>query len=630
MKSGARKRAISFFFSFIIIFSFAGCSAEFPGKYLSRCVSCTAEGIKNNTVDQIKQDISQAVPGIKDAFGNDNASQSAGENTEESAVDKAFRALDRELFVWYSTQNILCLNRYCTDPMTFGIDKQAVRVSLGDYTEDSQNEWISSCRSWMSRLDKFDSEKLSENNRLAFENYRRYFENEIASEHLFFYQEPLEANDGVHVTLPLMLSTYRFNDSLDIENYLQLLSDLSRYFDQILQFEKTKAQLGLFMTESMLDSVEEDIIRMQSTEMVEFMRSAFRDSMDKAAWVENQQKESYNARNDALIDDAVLGSYKTLFNGLEALRPSCRKISGAKEAGGEALSYFALQFQKESASNLSVEDGIDYLEDAAMDLYAKYTDAYQASSKGNALKSTGTLKGDERYLRTIATDIVPSIPDITVEYRYVPIELKRIFSNAMCLPPSMDEYHDNIVLIDNSGKENMLTIAREAFPGYLYQHVYQYELGRIPFFQIAIEPNGYCDGWARYAEYCVATCADIFGAADCCVDVLNDILTRMIAAICSLKVNGLGSSRQEVEEYLKKWGMESYASMIYEQAVNSPYCYFRSSMGLSQMFRFSEKCRERYAVSGKVFNKQYLSYGPSYYDLLEPVMLSWAVKMSGK
>ena len=80
--------------------------------------------------------------------------------------------------------------------MTFGIDKQAVRVSLGDYTEDSQNEWISSCRSWMSRLDKFDSEKLSENNRLAFENYRRYFENEIASEHLFFYQEPLEANDG--------------------------------------------------------------------------------------------------------------------------------------------------------------------------------------------------------------------------------------------------------------------------------------------------------------------------------------------------------------------------------------------------------------------------------------------------
>ena len=149
-------------------------------------------------------------------------------------------------------------------------------------------------------------------------------------------------------------------------------------------------------------------------------------------------------------------------------------------------------------------------------------------------------------------------------------------------------------------------------------------LGTIPLFQMVIEPIGYAEGWSTSAEYSVAKRCDIFGAADATVDQLNERLTDAIIVIAGLLVNGKGVSKEKMTEYLAEWNLDSYADIVYEIAVNQPIYLFKYEMGFCQQYSITERCREIFNFNDKDFYTEYLSWGPSYFDLLEPKLVSWA------
>ena len=47
-------------------------------------------------------------------------------------------------------------------------------------------------------------------------------------------------------------------------------------------------------------------------------------------------------------------------------------------------------------------------------------------------------------------------------------------------------------------------------------------------------------------------------------------------------------------------------------------------MGFCQQYRIEEKCRSVFAYRDKDFYTEYLSWGPSCFDLLEPKLMAWA------
>ena len=183
---------------------------------------------------------------------------------------------------------------------------------------------------------------------------------------------------------------------------------------------------------------------------------------------------------------------------------------------------------------------------------------------------------------------------------------------------------ENTILMNPSAQTDLFTLAHEGIPGHMFQYVYQYSLGTIPLFQMVIEPLGYAEGWAKHAEYNVAKRADIYGAADCCSKVLNQDLVYVISARCSLLVNGNHASKQSIADYLRQWGLEEHTDEIYEISVNLPFYYFKYAMGFCQQYRIEEKCRSVFSYRDKDFYTEYLSWGPSCFDLLEPKLLAWA------
>ena len=631
------KKMLALLLCLAMLASATGCTYVLLGCAALSCASCNAKNGTNEIVQGIQEDISESirdefsdvVPGI----GNLLPSSTTPPSTEQSSVlpknpgldsaNEAFLALDRELFVWYVTSDVITLDQYCYDPSAYGIDASTVPVTLGELSEKADAEWIAECRNWLTRLRSFDAESLCDQYRFAYDNYVRFFENQIAYGGLFYDYEPLEETVGLQLNLPLTFGLYEFRDEHDVKNYLTLLADVPRYYDSVLAFEQGRAERGLFMTEEMLDTVLKDLDNVIESRETSYLYSTFREALQDVDWLTEEQKQAYYEQNDALVHGAFTDAYQSLRDGIDALRPYCRKMCGAKEMGDDALRYYEIELKKESASNMTVDEAIIFLDTLSLELYNQLMAVHRKSS-GKEEFTTGSIEGDERYLKTLITDIVPPMPEIRVTYKEIPPELQDGFSPAAYLIPAADHYRDNTILTNPGVDTDLLTLAHEGYPGHMFQYTYQYDLGTIPLFQMAIEPIGYAEAWSTNAEYSVAKRADMFGTADTMTSVLNDELTNTIVVIAGLLVNGKGASKEKMTEYLAEWNMDIYADLIYEISVNLPTYYFKYQFGFCQQYKLTEDCRALFSFQDKDFYREYLSWGPSYFDLLEPKLIAWA------
>ena len=131
------------------------------------------------------------------------------EKTEEQkAAEAAFLALDEELFLDAATSDITALDQWCEDPASFGIDESTVPVTLGEFTEEANNEWVDKCYAWREKLNTIDRALLSDQLQFAYDTYCRYFDMEIESKDWFYNYEPLDEYVGLHMNMPLFFGLY--------------------------------------------------------------------------------------------------------------------------------------------------------------------------------------------------------------------------------------------------------------------------------------------------------------------------------------------------------------------------------------------------------------------------------------
>ena len=554
------------------------------------------------------------------------AEQEQPKTEEQKAAEAAFWALDEELFLNLATSDITSLDQYCVNPAAFGIDESTVPVTLGEFTEEANNEWIAECIEWREKLNAIDRNLLSDQLQFAYDTYCRYFDMEIESKDWFYNYEPLDEYVGLHMNMPLFFGLYSFKDEKDIENYLTLLADMPRYFGQVLAFEQERANRGFFMTEKMLDVILGDLQTVADSAETSYLHGTFREAMEKQAYLSAEQREAYIAKNDELVRTAWVDAYRLLHDGLEELRPKCRAAVGAYEQGGDALAYYCWKMKAEASNNRTVEEEIEFLENCGTTIYAIFLPAARSCYSDFVEEkkiTTGSLEGDEAYLKTLMPKIVPPMPDVKVTYTEVPEELQDSFSPAAYLTPALDGYRDNIILTNPKDQNNysMSTLAHEGFPGHMFQFTYQYNLGTIPKFQLMIETNGYAESWSTNAEWNVAQINEKYGSDLAVATFLWEYFIDTLITIVSLKVNGQGASLDEVKDYLSNWNLESAAEDFYEYAVDMPIYFFKYTGGFCELFDLTNRCCGDDKVA---FFTEYLRWGPSYFDLLNERMEAWA------
>ena len=553
------------------------------------------------------------------------------EPTEEpiyaGSGDEAFLALDRELFVWYVSQDVGVLDQYCEDPQNFGIDATTLPVSLGSLTEESEAEWADACAQWLDRLHAVDRESLSDTLAFAYDNYVRYFEREIAEKDLFYCIEPLAMVNGTHLNLPFTFALYQFRNERDIQNYFTLMNDVPRYLGEVLAFEQERAERGLFMTSQMLDTILSDLQKIAESGETSFLHGTFREQIEKADFLTDEQREAYIAENDTLVSTVWVDSYQALYDGLKQLRPRCRARVGAFEQGGDAYTFYCETLKSAAAGNRSVEDEIALLETTMSTVWSEFlfavTLSYQSFINGETI-TTGSIDEDVEYLQTLMPKIVPPMPEVEVTYTEVPKELQDSYSPASYFRPSFDHYEHNTIMINPSKTCDLFTIAHEGYPGHMFQFTYQHALGTVPMFLILIESKGYSESWSTNAELNIARINDRFGKDLSVAMQLEDRISSILAMLCSLKINGQGAKKEEIREYLSQWMLADATDEIYDRAIDMPTYYFKYAGGFCELFDLTNRMKKRVGIDLVYIYTEFLRWGPGDYDLLNERMEAWA------
>ena len=552
------------------------------------------------------------------------------EPLKQGDLDEAFLALDNELFVWYVSDSILSLDHYCRHPENFGINEADVPVTLGSVMDDEEadeSEYVA----WKEKLLAIDRNGLSDHMQFAYDNYLAYFDQALAAVKLEYNYEPLEQYVGIHVNLPLTFGLYDFYDQQDVENYMTLLQDVPRFFDEILAYEQKRAELGLFMTQDALDQVLDEINSVAKSGRNSFLHTTFKEAMEKADYLTDEQKQDYIKQNDQLVNTVWVDSYKKLYDGLKKLRKQCREAVGAYEQGGTAYDYFCWKIQRDGNNNRTVDDAVAFLGEYVSEYYdLMYDSAMNAIGQLQEFRpiTTGSIGGDETYLKKLMPKIVPAMPDVEVEYVEVPKELQDGFSPAAYKTPAFDDYQHNVILTNPADKDHydMSTLAHEGYPGHMFMYTYQYALGTIPKFQFVIDSIGYSEAWSTNSEFNIARINERYNADYATYSFMAEEFTNAVVMYCSLIVNGQGASKKTVKTYLSRWNMGDYTDEIYDLVITMPIYYVKYVIGFTEQYALTERCKQKLGdkFDSVAFYEEYLSWGPGRFDLLSERMDAWA------
>ena len=394
-------------------------------------------------------------------------------------------------------------------PETYGIE--AEDVSLGTYDLVEMIENHDEIRDLKSRLLEYDREELTSEQRVTYDALLETLNTSLMAEGLELYEQPLAPTIGVQAQLPILLAEYSFHSVKDVEDYLELVSQMDHYYKEILEFENQKADAGLAPSDASIDA----IIASSECYLVDpennFLTETFRGrlaELEETVPLTEDQKADFTARHIAAIREHFVPAYEALIQGMTALKG--RGINDGGLAGlKDGKTYYEYLIKSGPASSYSVPELKAALTERMEQdlyelnlLYSTYPDLDdRITNAAFSLTDPQTILED---LKTKITTDFPVLPDCKYEIRYVPTALEDSLSPAFYLTAPLDNTDQNVIYINrgysDASDSLYTTLSHEGFPGHLYQTVYNRSHAESPLRSI-LSCSGANEGWATYVEH---------------------------------------------------------------------------------------------------------------------------------
>lgn len=554
--------------------------------------------------------------------------------TAEPLPAENWADIDMDFFREYLSSDITSLHQLVKDPSKYDINYDEVERSLGTYKKDPDREWYVFIENILSRMDRVDQSTLTEQEKLAYDTLRQYCELELEGEEFYGYYEPLSPYTGIQADLPLVFWFYELNNKQDVEDYFTLLADVPRFFSELLEYEEYRAkELGIFMIEANLDKVLEDLDDVINAKDTIFLIPLFQESIAKVPGLSEEEIKAYEEKNVALLTNEFHQAFVDLKAGLEALRPYCREAKGIKALGNETyLRWYRYQLKVSCAENAGPDFQSDLLLNAGREFLNLALNAYQTASSQDHI-SMGTVEENVDYLKGILDPLLPPLPEVNVRYEEVAEELRDVASPAFYLIPAFDDWQNNMIGLNEPEKAGNLlsTLAHEGFNGHLYQYVYHRSMPGLSLTQQLLESTAYAEAWSQFSEHLLAdhvdrkyTVDDLRAAhygSQCIVELV---------AYWSIRVNFYGDGFDKAYAQLGRLlgdDKEKFRKDIYEPFIlGHPFYYMPYAYGYARLLNLIDNARTALGdrFDEKAFYAQYLSYGPSYFNLLSDRLDKWA------
>ncbi|HIR26823.1 MAG TPA: DUF885 domain-containing protein [Candidatus Choladousia intestinigallinarum] len=548
--------------------------------------------------------------------------------------ENKFQSFAEEVFTGELSGNTLNLHYTVADPSAYGLKDYP--VTLGSCSPDSHRQSLSVLENYRKSLGDFSYEKLSASSQLTYDIFRDYLDTELAAGSMYLYEEPLGPTLGIQAQLPILFAEYRFRVKKDIEDYLQLLSQVPDYFSSILSFEQEKSRNGLFMSDDTADSIIAQCREFTADPQNNYLLEIFNDKIQSISNLSEDEKIDYQTRNSSILTSLVIPAYEELAEGLTALKGTGTNSMGLYywPKGREYYEYLVKSRVGDSRSIPEIEEAVktQMVED-----YGEMVNLIRDSGGNLELEDTLTspaLSSPEEMLEDLRGKIMedfPLPPQVQYQVKYVHDSLQEYLSPAFYLTPCIDDYQSNVIYINPAGNYQGLdlytTLAHEGYPGHLYQSVY-FEAAAPDLLRSILGTEGYTEGWATYVEMYSFSLweGDPTQAA---LAQKNRSFTLGLASLLDIGIHYRGYTREDAAKFLEQLGFsQETASSLYDSILESPANYLQYYVGCLNFYELRDYARELMGndFSLKKFHQAVLDAGSAPFPILKKYLAETLTK----
>lgn len=565
-----------------------------------------------------------------------------------TASGREFKKIARELLVQNLDGNSLLTHFMVTDPKKAGIDES---ISMPVYSLQEEKEQIDRIKELYQRLNALDLKETDLSKTLLRDSLSFYLAHTIKLSEYEYFEEPFSPYSGVQNELPILLTEFSFEDKEDVEEYLQILELIPDYMKGLCQYEKEKAQKGMFMSDAMADEVIASLDHFCSLNEVDnpFL-TTFEGKLKtllQSGVVTEEEYLYYIEENQRLVTTVLMPSYEKTGDSLTLLKSGERKTEqkglGAYEGGRQYYEIYV-------SSILGEDINIPALKNAfSRQLMSDFTELnkilesnpqYFIALMGNEgaadpLRSLSPEQCIDILKQQISKDF--SVPD----HKVYPFVLKDVspamedYTNpAYYFTPPVDDPTRNVIYINRSqtpeGISLFTTLAHEGFPGHLYQSVTTARAlaaANLPSMSGITYFGGYTEGYATYVEflsydYAKKAAAELTGNEDASLyyDYLyfNRSICLNLYSIIDIMIHYENATPADIRPYLYKIGItrDEDIQTIYNYIVMQPGTYITYYGGYLKILECKNLAKECWgdSYSDKAFHQILLELGPQNFD----------------
>lgn len=539
-----------------------------------------------------------------------------------------------ERFRREAAASAITLHYTLADPSAAGMEE--VSPSFGSVPMPEDSGLSDSLEEQARELAEFDENYLNTGNRILLDLLEQDLENQELLESCFMLQEPLGPSLGIQAQLPVLLAEYTFRTPEDITGYLKLLSDLPRYFQEILRFEQKKAELGLFMSDSCLDGILEQCSAFINDPEPHYLQTVFEEKLKDFDGLTDEERSACLRAHKQLMASCVLPAYQSLCDGLSALRGSGTNSGGL--AGFENGTDYYLYLLR---SQVGTWDTPEEIEQRLYRQLQEDTLAVQETARQTPSLLLDTPEPQLAFsspeqmledLKAACADDFPELPPTEYQVKVVDDALEDFLSPAFYLTPPVDTNSPNAIYINQSSQMSSMelytTLAHEGFPGHLYQTV-SFSLTGAPYLRHLYEPSGYVEGWATYIEsyayrYAVRSHPEFSDAAR--LMWLNRSISLCLYSLMDIGIHYHGWNLSQTTDFLSGFGITdtSATADIFEYIVETPANYLNYYVGYLNFLDLKEAYQEQQGADFSLmdFHSRLMEIGPAPFPTVRKYLLA--------
>ena len=544
---------------------------------------------------------------------------------ENPQTVEAFDQFINDIFETEVTENTINLHFTISDPEKYGITDYP--VTLGDLSNDAMSDSNARLENYLSGLNSFSYTELTLNQQLTYDILENYFKLQLDMADMYLYDELLRPSTGVQAQLPILYEEYSFNSKKDVEDYLKLLALTDEYFDQIISFEKEKADAGLFMSDFACQNIIDQCNAFIADSDNHYLIETFNTRIDKLTGLTQSEKDHYRLQNEKMLREHIFPAYENLAAALTDLLGS-----GTNENGlcyfPEGKQYYEYLLAYNTGASESVKTLENMISNERVKVLQESSDLTTENPELWELASEATLTPTDsattlNHLKEVMLDDFPAPPETSYTVSYIDDCVADYLAPAFYVIAPIDDYSHNSIYInettDTTNISYFTTLAHEGFPGHLYQTVMTYESGIEPVRSI-LNYSGFVEGWATYVEFQSYHYAGLDNDVATILE-LNQDATLSLYASTDIGIHYEGWTLEDTKKFWNNYGItnDDAIESIFELIVEEPTHYLKYYIGF---LKFEELKKETSLkniknYNDKSFHQAVLSIGPAPFDIVD-------------